>query len=725
MKNEIGDKRIPVGSPDDDVVGAVDTEEMDGLLREADTERGETIPAQSDVTDLPAKKTDGHRKISFVASSAELDNVRASQVAGANNRKSRALRHQSTSLTGDTRADWYDEDLLHRAVADAGRWAYGTVFVEVWLLTEDELALVRPHRGWWMDPVHHSQYHNVAGDDDGAKQAKAKAMKSKAIPSSIAKLHASGQHAQMAHCPICRLVDETNPNFIEPGFHVPGEGLPGVLWADDHNAHFLRDGSTRRLNNSSHFGGKDRSIRGSFRKKQMSGQGSNRKSFRGGSNLSGYLFPQMQKMYNKDESSSEPYGLRPEGTVPNVDAEDEPKQAERKDRITATSRPNLQDGTSQPGRRLIHRHHAVEVVWRDVKQLADDPDSPWNPRLQHLADMGLGYAAAVPIRHDGVKSGIVVYMARRDVDLDRLKSPTNEAYLIAASGLITAALILRGPRHAAMKDRKKEFSDAMHRIRLRILEARALGIPLDEIVERNAKKKEEEEKKDDQNEYENEIAEALGCIRDLFGEFGHLLASGLRLLWKRFRTILRKSMGAKVQPPPAFTWIQSAHTFFGSLVTLLILTKLGDLLMKKHGPDYAIILGPFGALMTLIYGLTAAPASQPRNCILGQVVSLSIALCLSYIPLEGGWDKPMRISVTTALAIAAQTKLGIIHPPAGASALLFASNDLDWTHFATMLLANVIAVMAGAFINNASPSRQYPTYWGFPLWAEIHTNKHE
>jgi hypothetical protein len=87
-------------------------------------------------------------------------------------------------------------------------------------------------------------------------------------------------------------------------------------------------------------------------------------------------------------------------------------------------------------------------------------------------------------------------MARTDVDLDRLRSPTNEAYLVAASGLITAALILRAPRHEAMYDRHKELHDAIHRIRLRILEARAAGISLNDLVERNSKKKKEEEEKE-------------------------------------------------------------------------------------------------------------------------------------------------------------------------------------------------------------------------------------
>lgn len=41
----------------------------------------------------------------------------------------------------------YDDNLLHRAVADAGRWAYGTILVEVWALSEDHTLLTRPEAG--------------------------------------------------------------------------------------------------------------------------------------------------------------------------------------------------------------------------------------------------------------------------------------------------------------------------------------------------------------------------------------------------------------------------------------------------------------------------------------------------------------------------------------------------------------------------------------------------
>lgn len=116
--------------------------------------------------------------------------------------------------------------------------------------------------------------------------------------------------------------------------------------------------------------------------------------------------------------------------------------------------------------------------------------------------------------------------------------------------------------------------------------------------------------------------------------------------------------------------------------------------------------------MTLLYGLTAAPASQPRNVILGQIVALTIAVAIGYAhEYLNLW---VRQSLTTALAVAAMVKLGVTHPPAGAAALIFASGPYGWGNLLFLLVGNVIAVGAATLINNWSDMRQYPIYWGVP-----------
>ena len=114
--------------------------------------------------------------------------------------------------------------------------------------------------------------------------------------------------------------------------------------------------------------------------------------------------------------------------------------------------------------------------------------------------------------------------------------------------------------------------------------------------------------------------------------------------------------------------------------------------------------------MGLHYGLTSAPASQPRNAIVGQTLGLSIAhLIGTYLEVEL-W---LRQSLATALAIGVMVKCGVIHPPAGAAAVVFSSGKMSWIQVGMMLFGNVLAILSSTLINNWSDKRQFPTFWGF------------
>jgi CBS-domain-containing membrane protein len=75
------------------------------------------------------------------------------------------------------------------------------------------------------------------------------------------------------------------------------------------------------------------------------------------------------------------------------------------------------------------------------------------------------------------------------------------------------------------------------------------------------------------------------------------------------------------------------YTILGCFVGLLILSIINEIAIKMTDDELNLILGPFGALMTLQYVLPSAPASQPRNVILGQVLAGSISLSFTHIPL--------------------------------------------------------------------------------------------
>ena len=415
-------------------------------------------------------------------------------------------------------------------------------------------------------------------------------------------------------CQICRLTDSHRQDFIPPKPLAPGEGLPGVLWAETHVHPLTRSGS----------GG---SVRVRHRRTT--------------SNAASIIFPDAQPSFS--------------------------------------------------------------VVWREIKAIAEDPDQPWNPRLQVLAKLGLGWTAAVSFSMHG-QQGIVVYVAREGVDFQRLQSPTNESYLMAASEFAGAAYALRVPRQRVVQERQAEQKEAWKRVRNKILSLKRAGVALTEFIEEEGQK------------LDGSLVSAP-FSQDNWRQW-------IALAKTKVLSTIRKTQGAGAQPPPAFGWDQTFLTFVGVFISLLMLTRLNVYMNEQRGQDYTIVLGPFGAFMTLLYGLTAAPASQPRNAMLGQAIAVSISLGVSYA--DEGMSLWMRQSLATALAIAAMVKLGITHPPAGAAALLFASGSHGWGNMLMMLVGNVIAIGSASLINNISKSRQYPMYWmGVPLQKVVDWQKQQ
>jgi hypothetical protein len=83
----------------------------------------------------------------------------------------------------------------------------------------------------------------------------------------------------------------------------------------------------------------------------------------------------------------------------------------------------------------------------------------------------------------------------------------------------------------------------------------------------------------------------------------------------------------------------------------------------------------------------------------------------SYIKTDA-YEIWMRQVLVTAPAVSAVVRLGITHPAAGASALIFSSGQYGWIHVLAFFNGNVLAIASAALINNLSLKRHHPLYWG-------------
>jgi len=353
-------------------------------------------------------------------------------------------------------------------------------------------------------------------------------------------------------------------------------------------------------------------------------------------------------------------------------------------------------------------------TWRSVAAIVDDPDQPPYPRMQQLLAAGYGLAAGVPFDARGHR-GVVLYLARGGADLAQLAEATNDVHLRASADLLGAvsaqsitSAASRGAKAARMTRTLRRVRAKLTAIlvfhkwfkegsRLEVDDGGADGDGTDLAKPRAAPPS-----------YAERVAQEMRRkMRKTYRQ--SVVESCSEALRRKARVTAEKSKGGAMQPPPPMPWKPATWVFVGAFLTLWAVAALGSALEGATG--YPIVLGPFGALMTLQYGLTPAPASQPRNILYGQVVALSLALVLNVaIPASA----LARVPLTTALAIAAMCKLGITHPPAGAAAAIFASSDVfDPFHALAMLLGNVLAITFAVLINNLNDKRQYPIYYSF------------
>lgn len=152
-------------------------------------------------------------------------------------------------------------------------------------------------------------------------------------------------------------------------------------------------------------------------------------------------------------------------------------------------------------------------------------------------------------------------------------------------------------------------------------------------------------------------------------------------------------------------------TFVGVLSTHALLSYLDELIVLQSEGRLKLVLGPLGALTTLQYNLTAAPASQPRNAFFSQV--LALATCYFLHNVTSNLDRWHRCTLSPALVTTATARLGIIHPPAGATSVVFSYDSYSAKDMVIFLGGVSLATLLAVGINNLSDKRQYPSSrWG-------------
>lgn len=124
----------------------------------------------------------------------------------------------------------------------------------------------------------------------------------------------------------------------------------------------------------------------------------------------------------------------------------------------------------------------------------------------------------------------------------------------------------------------------------------------------------------------------------------------------------------------------------------------------------------------LVYGAIDAPLAQPRALIFGHFLSALVGICItklfSLIPDEEKFQSVrwLAASLSTAVAIVVMQVTQTTHPPAGATALLPATDDavweMSWYFLPVVLLSSTMVLLVALLLNNIQ--RRYPVFWIAP-----------
>ncbi|GLI75119.1 hypothetical protein PoHVEF18_003370 [Penicillium ochrochloron] len=176
-------------------------------------------------------------------------------------------------------------------------------------------------------------------------------------------------------------------------------------------------------------------------------------------------------------------------------------------------------------------------------------------------------------------------------------------------------------------------------------------------------------------------------------------------------------------PKPLATWKVAAWSFITAFCGLSVVQGIfnySHYFTSRHVPG---IIASYGASAVLVFGAIESPLAQPRSLIFGHFFSALIGICVtklfSLMPDQERFEslRWLAASLSTAIAIVVMQLTGTTHPPAGATALLPATNDevwnLSWYYLPVVLLSSTMLMCCALLLNN-NMHRRYPVFWFTP-----------
>ena len=163
-----------------------------------------------------------------------------------------------------------------------------------------------------------------------------------------------------------------------------------------------------------------------------------------------------------------------------------------------------------------------------------------------------------------------------------------------------------------------------------------------------------------------------------------------------------KLKGGEMPLPPSPNVKAVMLAWLGGVVAISMVAGLTKLVATP------LVLGSFGATCVLVFGYPDVPFSQPRNIIVGHVLSSLIGL--TFLAVFGPHWWAAGLATGTAIAVMMVTRS--VHPPAGSNPVIVFLSQPSWTFLLyPTLVGALIMTVAALLYNNATRAANYPKYW--------------
>lgn len=156
-------------------------------------------------------------------------------------------------------------------------------------------------------------------------------------------------------------------------------------------------------------------------------------------------------------------------------------------------------------------------------------------------------------------------------------------------------------------------------------------------------------------------------------------------------------------------WQDALWSWFGAFIGMGAICWLSAHWLSHH----LLIVGSFGATSVLLYAAPDSPFAQPRNVLLGSMVSALVGVAC--FQLLG--STMLAVTLAVSLSVLAMQLTQAVHPPGAAAALIAVIGgapitNLGWWYpLMPIGIGCSVMVLIAILVNNLARHRRYPRSW--------------